>query len=624
MESLRTKIEEALNKLVLHRRAADFQRIAFHVASLSWPELRATTLNSDLGADALIPFQDGKTKLVLACGINGDLAKLKEDCERLQETGRKPEEVVFATTLPVTELSEQKWREAIRDDFGIGLRDVIQREWIISELEKEPNRWLCKEYLEIPLAEFQHLPAILPRIRSAAQKLLEAHRGEYELPNQFSIDLSLEESGASGATSFQLSKLPSRLGAADCCSITGVPGTGKTFSLFAIGSELLRNHSLIPIFVSLRAFSHREHKLIDWIVSEPSFEEQGITASELSNAAAAGALLLLLNGWNEIARDTWLATTEAISSFIRQMPGCGVLVASRESLGRDFKFPTCEFRIKPLSGDQIRTAILQAGLQDAERQADLILNSITLSEIAAVPLFLQAIIREVKSGNQLPLGKQAMLRRMVERAVEEHRSDLEHGDVRQHGLRYLAELAWEMTRTGRTAIPKKGAYQTIAETTRKLKEEAFLGEQPAPPDILQQLIAGHMLISVSRDEVAFTHQLIQEHFAATRIVSIVVEKSGDVELALTTLTDYQWEQPLFLALEDLADQSRTGEIRLLLNRFRFADFETACRMVGVAKDFWPDLRDLFEPTIRLGFITEREYSLAGCSMCCSYRAALLP
>ena len=27
-------------------------------------ELRATTLNSDLGADALIPFQDGRTKLV--------------------------------------------------------------------------------------------------------------------------------------------------------------------------------------------------------------------------------------------------------------------------------------------------------------------------------------------------------------------------------------------------------------------------------------------------------------------------------------------------------------------------------------------------------------------------------
>jgi hypothetical protein len=28
-----------------------------------------------LRADALIQFQDDKTKLVLACGINGDLAK---------------------------------------------------------------------------------------------------------------------------------------------------------------------------------------------------------------------------------------------------------------------------------------------------------------------------------------------------------------------------------------------------------------------------------------------------------------------------------------------------------------------------------------------------------------------
>jgi predicted NACHT family NTPase len=515
----------------------------------------------------------------------------------LQETGRKPDEVVFATTLPVTELSKQRWREEISDDFGIRLRDVIQREWIISELEKEPNRWLCKEYLEIPLAEFQNLPAILPRIRSAAQKLLNAYKGEYELPNQFLIDLSLEEFGASGATSLQLSHFPSRLGPADCCSITGVPGAGKTFSLFTIGSELFRDHSLIPFFVSLRAFSHRKYKLIDWIVSEPSFEEQSITASELSNAASSGALLLLLNGWNEIARDAWLATTEAISAFIRQMPGCGILVASRASLGRDFKFPTREFRLKSLSGDQIRTAIMQAALYDPDRPADLILNSIPLSEIAAVPLFLQAIIREIKSGNQLPLGKQAMLRRVVERAVEEHRSDLEHGEVRQHGLRYLAELAWEMTRTGRTAIAKKEAHQTISETTRKLKDEALLGAEPAPPDILEQLIAGHMLISVSRDEVAFTHQLIQEHFAATKIVFILLEKSADLELGLTVLTDYQWEQPLFLALEDLADQNRTAEIRILLDWFRFVDF---------------------------GFIRERECSLAGCSMFCSYRAAKFP
>src|SRR5271165_4298204 len=147
MESLRTKIEEALNKLVVHRRAIDFQRLAFHVASLSWPDLRATTLNSDLGADALVPFQDGKTKLVLACGITGDLTKLKEDCARLREVRPETNEVVFATTSPITEESEQKWREAIRKEFDIGLRDVIQRD---------------------PLAEFQNLPAILPRVRRAA------------------------------------------------------------------------------------------------------------------------------------------------------------------------------------------------------------------------------------------------------------------------------------------------------------------------------------------------------------------------------------------------------------------------------------------------------------------------
>jgi hypothetical protein len=598
VESLRTKIEEALKKIELHRRPADFQRLAFHLASLSWSDLRATTLGSDLGADALIPFRDGKTKLVLACGINGDLTKLKEDCKRLQDTHRKPEEIVFATTLPVTEISEQKWREVIRKEFGIGLREVMQREWITSELEKAPNRWLCKEYLEIPLAEFENLSEILPRIRRAAAKLLDAWKDERQFESHPLIDLALEEYGT-GTTAVRLSDIPPRLSAGDRCWLTGAPGAGKTFFLITIASALIETDLLIPVLVSLRDLSHRGDKLLDWIASEPSFQEQGISEAELANAASAGKLLILLNGWNEIARNTWMATVGTIKSFVRQMPGSAVLVASRQPPDRDFKFSAREFRIRPLSGNEIRKAIRQARLDDADRHADLILASNALFEIAAVPLFLQAMIQEMKANNKLPLGKQAMLRRMIERAVEEHRSALEHGDVRQHAFRYLRNLAWDTTGAGSTTLPDREARLAISNTVSELKQEALLGEAPAPPEILEQLRAGHLLVSGSDGDVAFTHQLIQEHFAATGITSVLGEAiNGNLVFPRESLTDYQWEQPLFLALEDLAEENRTAEIRIVLDWFRFVDFEAACRMAGVVSDFWPEIRDLFEPVIR--------------------------
>src|SRR6201987_1887251 len=38
--------------------------------------------------DALVPFEDGKTKLVLACGINGDLTKLKDDCALVRSSAK--------------------------------------------------------------------------------------------------------------------------------------------------------------------------------------------------------------------------------------------------------------------------------------------------------------------------------------------------------------------------------------------------------------------------------------------------------------------------------------------------------------------------------------------------------
>jgi hypothetical protein len=65
-----------------------------------------------------------------------------------------------------------------------------------------------------------------------------------------------------------------------------------------------------------------------------------------------------------------------------------------------------------------------------------------------------------------------MLRRMVERAVEEHRSALEHGEIRPHSFRYLRNLAWEMTMAGSTALSDKEARLAISNTVHELKESA--------------------------------------------------------------------------------------------------------------------------------------------------------
>jgi len=605
VESLRTKIEKALEHLVVHRRSADFQRLAYHVAALQWPGLCATTLVSDLGADALIPGPDGRTELVLACGIDGDLTKFKEDCRRLKQTHPELKAIVFATARAVTEKSKSQWRIEIQRQFNLQLREVIQREWITSRLEMPQNRWLCRDYLHIALTSFEDLASTLPRVRAAAEKLLETWKHKQQFETHLLIDLPLEEQPArtlGSASEMHLSDLPRRLRAGDRCWMTGVPGSGKTFSLIAIGSALSGPDTLIPIPVSLRELSQRRDKLLSWIASEPSFQEQGISEPVLANAASAGKLLFLLNGWNEIARDDRLATTTAVTSFIRQLPGSAMLIASRQPPGREFEFSARQFRIKPLSGVEIRKALRQSAIQDADRHADFILASGPLVAMAMVPLFLHAIIEELKAGSELPHGRQAMLRRMAERAVEEHRSAIEHGEVKEHAVRYLRDLAWEMTRLGRTTLPAEEACRRVAGTIGELQQEALLGERPPPPDILKQLCAGHLLISTLENGVAFTHQLIQEHFAATEITSVlgaaVSGRHAAAALPREILTEYQWEQPLFLALEDLAEQNRVSEITLLLDWFRLVDFEAACRMCAVVSSFWPTVRNLFQPVIR--------------------------
>jgi len=276
VRSLRAEIERALDELEVHRRPTDFQRLAYHVASLQWPNLCATTPVSDMGADALVPLHDGKTEFVLICGIKGGLKKLKEDCRRLKETHPELKEIVFATTQPVTEIKETKWRESVHREFGIRLHDVIQREWIATELEKPASRWLCEEYLHIVFKESEDLAEILPRICIAANKLLGTWKDDYGFDNHPLIDLLLEEQPdqKEARVELHLSDFPRHLKASDRCYwITGAPGAGKTFSLIKIGSVLTQLNSLIPILVPLRDLSDRRDKPLEWIASEPSFQE---------------------------------------------------------------------------------------------------------------------------------------------------------------------------------------------------------------------------------------------------------------------------------------------------------------------------------------------------------------
>src|SRR4051812_21184148 len=115
--------EESIKAAIQTLSGGMFERFAFRVLrEEEYPGLNPTSESHDLGEDA----RTEPTSLFLHHGMwisvsaskTAELSKLRKDCERARETGRRIDIIVFATSGEVRRDTEEKWREEIKNDFG--------------------------------------------------------------------------------------------------------------------------------------------------------------------------------------------------------------------------------------------------------------------------------------------------------------------------------------------------------------------------------------------------------------------------------------------------------------------------------------------------------------------------
>jgi hypothetical protein len=594
MTSLRHQLAVALDRMAEHKETANFQWLSFHIAARIWPELIAPEETKDEGIDGYVAFGAGVTNRAFACSISGELEKLRRDCERQRETGRQAEHVIFATARKVEEVTKTKWRDALRREFGIPQLDVISRATIIAELEKHSNlRWLCRDYMHMQLPEFMEMETHLPKVQLAAERLLSTWKQRYGFDDDLLLDLPLSQIGRDGrdeSSSSAVSDLVRHLRAGSRWWLEGIPGCGKTFTLIRIASDLQNSATLVPILVSLRGWSQTGGSLLTYICEQAAFQLQGIDEPLLANALEAGRVVLLLNGWNEIASDRLDSCMSMLAETISQLPGAALVVVSRGVRYETSGFSCQRFRFQPLKRTHILTAAAHAGLT---RPSDLFVNP-QVAELATIPLFLREMILQVQLGHALPATRYEALSHMVERAGQEHRSSRLGDPVAYHADRFLSSLGWRMTDTGRTSLDETQARQVIAEVSLSLIEEAIFSTAPDPPQILFTLESSFLLVAEDAGQCAFIHQLIQEFFAAQeltqRLSKALARGDADTAFPMDLLDRYEWEQPVMLALDDLCSRGQMKAAAHLIRRLAKFDLEAACRAVGRNPLLWMEGR----------------------------------
>ena len=115
------------------------------------------------------------------------------------------------------------------------------------------------------------------------------------------VELTLRLAGKKGVPPFSISNLPPALEIAAEATIVAPPGTGKTTTVLQLADDVLAAGNAIPLYFRLGDWSAGTSTLLASIHARAAFSD--ITAGEITQLAARGRVLFLLDGWNELDND---------------------------------------------------------------------------------------------------------------------------------------------------------------------------------------------------------------------------------------------------------------------------------------------------------------------------------
>jgi hypothetical protein len=546
--TLRTDIAIALDSLQQLGRHAEFEGLAVHLIRTKLPSLTPSERSHDGGEDAYpLVTSPGGLRVRVAASFDATLSKVRRDAERIRGRSVEIDQLIFVTPRPVRRTEIDKWKPAIKSEFGWDL-EVLSREGIVSELERPENHWLLRQYLDMVVATAPTAKAALTRGMAAVASLLPELRRAHRTPEGL-VELHLVPVSEERSESIQVGDLPEHLRSGLRIVLRGPPGAGKTCTMIQL-LDLLAGEArgVLPVFVSAP----------DWSISSVELDqfaagELGLSPDELALLHAEGCLSFLINGWNEVPPEHLAAASAALRTLARRWPRASIVISTRQGEEDPPLSDSTYLEVAELDDDQRIALIRSAGIGEPRELLATIAEHPDLESITRNPLFLTVAVSLSLGGEPLPSSRYALLEASV-RALElpEHLLLLRDA-CGGHHRRYLEAIATEMTSRGTTRLAREDCWSIIGETNRVLQEARLVSTPPEPFAVLRGLVDYHLLISSGGegiDRVSFPHQLFQDWFTAEGLCRSLCSINGARQLGV--LNRIRWDQSLRL----LAERSR--------------------------------------------------------------------
>ncbi|MFS0519670.1 HEAT repeat domain-containing protein [Nostoc sp. UIC 10607] len=365
--------------------------------------------------------------------------------------------------------------------------------------------------------------------------------------------------------------------------LVGQPGSGKSTALERLlweeaqkCTEEEQESAKIPILVELRYYSTSVLDLIRDFLIEHCLP---LEIKEIENLLIAGKFLLLIDGLNELPNDDARRNLNKFRQTYRFTPM--IFTTRYLSLGGDLDIEK-KLEMQALTSEQMQQFVrgylpeqgeemlrrLSERLQDFGNTPLLLLMLCNLfSEIGDIPANLGLVFFcFTESYNKKLWGKVKVSRKFR----------LLISELLQHLA--FAMMEGEKPTESRLAIDRQAAEKVL---------EEFLQDKVNHPPTkakmwLEDLLKHHLIQRASQDKIEFRHQLIQEYYAAGRLLQ-EVEKLSDDELQWDYLNYVKWTEPVALMLELMNNEALALRVVKLALQ---VDCQLGARLAGSVKLEW--------------------------------------
>ncbi len=305
----------------------------------------------------------------------------------------------------------------------------------------------------------------------------------------------------------------------DYIVLKGTAGSGKSTAMKYLLVDCITNYRTIPIHINLRDVTFiNEKSLLQEIVNK--FIDHKISSDQniIKRMIKAGKFLFIMDGYDEISKDSQNHFIKAINSFVMHYENNKIIITTRPTTNLDM--------LDLFSIGYIKTLSKKERIQFIRRfcsttNAEAIINSINyndqgyISDLLGTPLLLSLYILTYSHFQEIPQDKSTFYSRVISALIIEHDSLTKEGYSRplyssvdyNDMIAIIRYFSFKSLYFGKIEFNRDYAVDLL-ETYRLKVTNKFKTE-----NVLKDMLISYCLLIDDDGLIRFIHKSVQEYLA---------------------------------------------------------------------------------------------------------------